>query len=68
MKYVFRPFLNFLFLIVGLGNMWTYNTHNAVEAIRVSCDTDVLLGGVGLYGGRGHYHAKIKVTECVLVL
>lgn len=43
--------------------MWTYNTHNAVEAIRVSCDTDVLLGGVGLYGGRGHYHAKIKVTR-----
>lgn len=48
--------------ITALGNSWTYNTHNAVEAIRFSCDTDVLLGGIGLYGGRGHYHARIKVN------
>lgn len=25
-------------------------------------DTDILLGGYGLFGGRGEYTAKIKVT------
>ncbi|XP_065222944.1 E3 ubiquitin-protein ligase MYCBP2 isoform X3 [Planococcus citri] len=47
----------------GLGNSWTYNAHNAVEAIRFSCDTDVLLGGIGLYGGRGHYHVRLKLLD-----
>ena len=26
------------------------------------CDTDVLIGGFGLFGGRGEYLGKIKVS------
>ena len=25
------------------------------------CDTDILLGGFGLFGGRGEYYGRIKV-------
>lgn len=32
-----------------------------MEAIRFCADTDILLGGLGLFGGRGEYTAKIKV-------
>jgi len=34
-----------------------------VEAIRFTSDTDILLGGFGLYGGRGTYNAEIKVFD-----
>lgn len=34
-----------------------------MEAIRFSADTDILLGGLGLFGGRGEYTAKIKLFE-----
>ena len=34
-----------------------------MEAIRFSADTDILLGGLGLFGGRGEYTAKIKVSR-----
>lgn len=46
--------------ILGHGGGWGYSAHS-VEAIRFSADTDILLGGLGLFGGRGEYTAKIKV-------
>ncbi len=39
---------------------WGYSA-SSVEAIRFSSDTDVVIGGFGLYGGRGTYNAEIKV-------
>ncbi len=42
------------------GGGWGYS-NSSVEAIRFSPDSDVLLGGYGLYGGRGKYNADIKV-------
>ncbi|KAG8137644.1 hypothetical protein E2320_004879 [Naja naja] len=41
------------------GGGWGYSAHS-VEAIRFCADTDLLLGGLGLFGGRGEYTAKIK--------
>ena len=35
---------------------------HSLEAVRFMCDTDVLLGGLGLFGGRGEYFGKIKVS------
>lgn len=34
-----------------------------MEAVRFMCDTDVLLGGFGLFGGRGEYYGRIKVRK-----
>jgi E3 ubiquitin-protein ligase MYCBP2 len=42
------------------GGGWGYSGHS-VEAIRFMCDTDILLGGFGLFGGRGEYFGRIKV-------
>lgn len=39
-----------------------------MEAIRFSADTDILLGGLGLFGGRGEYTAKIKVSSSLMPL
>ncbi|XP_045784545.1 E3 ubiquitin-protein ligase MYCBP2 [Maniola jurtina] len=44
------------------GAGWGYSGHS-VEAIRFMCDSDILLGGVGLYGGRGDYTAKIHLFD-----
>ncbi|CAG0881435.1 unnamed protein product [Darwinula stevensoni] len=44
------------------GGGWGYSG-NSIEAIRFSCDTDILLGGFGLFGGRGEYMAKIKLFD-----
>ncbi|XP_076446720.1 E3 ubiquitin-protein ligase MYCBP2-like isoform X7 [Babylonia areolata] len=44
------------------GGGWGYSGHS-VEAIRFMCDTDILLGGFGLFGGRGEYLGRIKVFE-----
>ncbi|CAH2243754.1 jg7138, partial [Pararge aegeria aegeria] len=44
------------------GGGWGYSGHS-VEAVRFMCDTDILLGGVGLYGGRGDYTAKIRIYD-----
>lgn len=44
------------------GNSWGY-TPNSVEAIRFSTDSDIILGGVGLYGGRGEYSTRIKLYD-----
>ena len=44
----------------GHGGGWGYSGHS-IEAIRFMCDTDVMLGGFGLFGGRGEYYGRIKV-------
>lgn len=56
-------FLNigYYLYLLGHGGGWGYSAHS-VEAIRFSADTDILLGGLGLFGGRGEYTAKIKVN------
>jgi hypothetical protein len=44
----------------GHGGGWGYSGHS-IEAVRFMADTDILLGGFGLFGGRGEYTGKIKV-------
>ncbi|CAE1311209.1 MYCBP2 [Acanthosepion pharaonis] len=44
------------------GGGWGYSGHS-VEAIRFMSDTDILLGGFGLFGGRGEYYGRIKLFE-----
>ncbi|KAJ8027887.1 E3 ubiquitin-protein ligase MYCBP2 [Holothuria leucospilota] len=46
----------------GYGGGWGYSGHS-VEAIIFSVDTDIQLGGFGLFGGRGEYTAKIKLYQ-----
>lgn len=53
--------------LLGHGGGWGYSAHS-VEAIRFSADTDILLGGLGLFGGRGEYTAKIKVSSLLILL
>lgn len=52
--------------VVGHGGGWGYSAHS-VEAIRFCADADILLGGLGLFGGRGEYTAKIKVTSLLML-
>ncbi|KAJ3592162.1 hypothetical protein NHX12_007291, partial [Muraenolepis orangiensis] len=47
------------------GGGWGYSAHS-VEAIRFCADADILLGGLGLFGGRGEYTAKIKTDGDLL--
>lgn len=44
------------------GGGWGYSGHS-VEAIRFMTDIDILLGGFGLFGGRGEYTAKLKLLD-----
>lgn len=44
------------------GGGWGYSGHS-IEAIRFMADTDILLGGFGLFGGRGEYTGKIKLLD-----
>ncbi|XP_046683725.1 E3 ubiquitin-protein ligase MYCBP2 isoform X4 [Homalodisca vitripennis] len=44
------------------GGGWGYSGHS-VEAIRFMADTDILLAGFGLFGGRGEYTGKIKLYD-----
>lgn len=46
----------------NLGGGWGYSGHS-VEAIRFMCDTDIALGGFGVYGGRGEYSCKLKLYD-----
>ena len=50
----------------GHGGGWGYSGHS-VEAIRFTSDTDILLGGFSLFGGRGEYMGKIKVFDLGMV-
>lgn len=49
-------------LITAHGGGWGYS-NSSIEAIRFSPDSDILLGGYGLYGGRGTYNVEIKVLR-----
>ncbi|XP_076822444.1 E3 ubiquitin-protein ligase MYCBP2-like isoform X2 [Clavelina lepadiformis] len=44
------------------GGGWGYSVHST-EAIRFMTDTDILLGGVGVFGGRGEYSVTVSVYE-----
>lgn len=55
-----------LCVAAGHGGGWGYSAHS-VEAIRFCADADILLGGLGLFGGRGEYTAKIKVGSLFLM-
>ncbi|XP_055684525.1 E3 ubiquitin-protein ligase highwire isoform X1 [Lutzomyia longipalpis] len=44
------------------GGGWGYSGHS-VEAIRFMADTDVLIGGFGIFGGRGEYTCKLKLYD-----
>lgn len=44
------------------GGGWGYS-NGSVEAVRFSVDQDIILGGYGLFGGRGSYNAEIKVSR-----
>lgn len=46
----------------NFGGGWGYFGHS-VEAIRFMCDTDILMDGIGMYGGRGEYTCKIKIFD-----
>lgn len=56
-----------LCVAAGHGGGWGYSAHS-VEAIRFCADADILLGGLGLFGGRGEYTAKIKVGSLFNVI
>ena len=44
------------------GGGWGYSGHS-VEAVRFMCDTNIMLGGFGVFGGRGVYTAKLKLFD-----
>ncbi|XP_014287849.1 E3 ubiquitin-protein ligase MYCBP2 isoform X3 [Halyomorpha halys] len=44
------------------GGGWGYSGHS-IEAVRFMPDTDILIGGFGLFGGRGEYTGKIKLFD-----
>ncbi|XP_065845558.1 E3 ubiquitin-protein ligase MYCBP2-like isoform X3 [Oscarella lobularis] len=46
----------------SFGGGWGYSGHS-VEAIRFSCDQDVLLCGFGIFGGRGDYKGNVKIFD-----
>ena len=53
---------NVFFRFDSHGGGWGYSGHS-VEAIRFMADMDILLGGFGLFGGRGEYVGKIKLFD-----
>ena len=46
----------------AFGGGWGYFGHS-VEAVRFMCDTDIIMDGIGMYGGRGEYTCKIKIFD-----
>ncbi|XP_063706462.1 E3 ubiquitin-protein ligase highwire-like [Culicoides brevitarsis] len=46
----------------NFGGGWGYSG-NSVEAVRFMCDTDILVAGFGMFGGRGEYTCKIKLYD-----
>ncbi|KAL9885814.1 MYC binding protein highwire isoform 2-T2 [Glossina fuscipes fuscipes] len=46
----------------NFGGGWGYSGHS-VEAIRFSADTDVIIYGFGMFGGRGEYTCKLKLYD-----
>ncbi|XP_055587703.1 E3 ubiquitin-protein ligase highwire isoform X4 [Uranotaenia lowii] len=46
----------------NFGGGWGYSSYS-VEAIRFMCDSDVMIAGFGMYGGRGEYTCKMKLFD-----
>ncbi|XP_054087808.1 E3 ubiquitin-protein ligase highwire isoform X1 [Zeugodacus cucurbitae] len=46
----------------NFGGGWGYSGHS-VESIRFSADTDVMICGFGMFGGRGEYTCKLKLFD-----
>lgn len=46
----------------NLGGGWGYSGHS-VEAIRFMADTNIIVGGFGMFGGRGDYTCKVKLYD-----
>lgn len=46
----------------NLGGGWGYSGHS-VEALRFMCDSDIVIGGFSVYGGRGEYSCKLKLYD-----
>ena len=61
----YHDLIFFWLLFIGHGGGWGYSGHS-VEAVRFMSDSDILLGGFSLFGGRGEYMGKIKVTSSFL--
>jgi len=49
-------------VFLGHGGGWGYSVHST-EAIRFMVDCDILLGGVGVFGGRGEYSVIVSLFE-----
>ncbi|CAK9251744.1 unnamed protein product [Sphagnum jensenii] len=48
--------------VIANRRCWGFSSHS-IEAIRFMADNDILLGGFGLFGGRGEYTAKLKLFD-----
>lgn len=46
----------------NFGGGWGYSGHS-VEAIRFSADTDIVLYGFAMFGGRGEYTCKLRLYD-----
>lgn len=46
----------------SFGGGWGYSGHS-VEAIRFMADTDIVLYGFAMFGGRGEYTCKLKLYD-----
>lgn len=46
----------------NFGGGWGYSGHS-VEAIRFMADTDIVLYGFAMFGGRGEYTCKLKLYD-----
>lgn len=46
----------------NFGGGWGYSGHS-VEAIRFMADTDIVLYGFAMFGGRGEYTCKLKLFD-----
>ncbi|KAI1288150.1 E3 ubiquitin-protein ligase MYCBP2 [Halotydeus destructor] len=44
------------------GGGWGYSGHS-VEAVRFMVDADIVIGGFGVFGGRGEYVAKLRLYD-----
>jgi len=57
-----------LFFFVEFSGSWGYGSASnpTFECIRFSPSQEVLLGGFGLYAGRGQYKAELTVSDVIL--
>ena len=67
--YIYSVFLYFLVILllfpVEFSGSWGYGSPSnpTYECIRFNASQEVLLGGIGLFAGRGEYKADIIVSD-----